>query len=63
MHLLYVTEVSIGPVELVIGVVNGNPVWPLYLGGDDGCFVGSIHPDTADEGSVSPVRPVYESNR
>lgn len=63
MYLLDVTEMSIRPVELVISVVDRDPVGPLYLGGDDSYFVGSIHSNTTDEGFVSPVCPVYKSNR
>lgn len=63
MLVLDVTEVGVRPVELVVGVVDGDPVGPLYLGGDDRCFVGSIHPNATDEGFVAPVCPVYKSKR
>lgn len=53
----------VGPVELVISVVNRDPIGPLYLGGDDSCFVGSIHSNAAYKGFVSPVCPVYKSNK
>lgn len=53
----------IWPVEFVVGVVDCDAVGPLYLGGDDCWFVGSIHPNTPDEGFVSPVCPVDISNR
>lgn len=63
MDLLDVTEMGIRPVELVISVVNRDPVGPLYLGGDDSYFVSSIHSNTTYKGFVSPVCPVYKSNR
>lgn len=63
MYLLDVIEMSIRPVELVICVVNRYPIGPLYLGGDDSYFVGSIHSNTAYKGFFSPVCPVYKSNR
>lgn len=62
MYSLDVIEMSIRPVELVISVVNRDPVGPLYLGGNDGGFVDSIHSNTAYKGFVSPVCPVYISN-
>lgn len=63
MYLLDVIEMSIRPVQLVICVVNRDPVRPLYLGGDDSCFVGSIHSNATYKGVVSPVGPVYQSKR
>lgn len=63
MYLLNVTEMSIRPVELVVSVINCDPVGPLYLGGDDSCFVGSVHSNTTNKGFVSPVCPVYKPNR
>lgn len=54
---------GIRPVELVVGVVNGDPIGPLDLGGDDGRFVGAIHSNTADEGFVAPVCPVDKSEK
>lgn len=61
-HLLDVIEMSIRPVELVVSVVDRDAVGPLDLGGDDGCFVESIHSNTAYKGFVSPVGPVHISN-
>lgn len=54
---------SVRPVELVIGVVNSDPIGPFNLGGDDRRFVGAIHPDTANEGFVAPVSPVDKSEK
>lgn len=51
------------PVELVVGVVNGDPIGPLNLGGNDRHFVNAVHPDAADEGFVTPVRPVDKSEK
>lgn len=51
----------IRPVELVVAVVNGDPIGPLNLCGDDRHFVDAVHPDPADEGFVAPVRPVDKS--
>ncbi len=59
--LLDVVEVSIRPVKLVIGVVNSETVGPLDLSSDDGRLVIPIHPDTSNEGFVSPVSPVHIS--
>lgn len=63
LHVLDVTEMSIRPVELVISVVNRDPVGPFQLGGDYRYFVCSIHSNTAYEGFVSPVCPVYKSSK
>lgn len=57
--LLDVVEVSIRPVEFVIGVVNGETVWPLDLSRDDGRLVISIHSHTTDESFISPIAPVH----
>lgn len=59
--LLDVVEVSIRPVQLVIAVVNSQTVGPLDLSSDDGRLVIPIHPDTSNEGFVSPVSPVHVS--
>lgn len=63
VHLLNVVEVSIGPVEPVVCVVDCNTVGPLDLCGDDGRFVGSIHSNTTYKGFVTPVCPVHKSIR
>lgn len=63
MNSLDVAEMGIRPVELVISVVDRDPIGPLDLGGDDGRFVGSIHSNSTYKGFVSPVCPVYISNR
>lgn len=63
LHVLNVAKMGVRPVELVVGVVNGDPIGPLDLGGDDRCFVGAVHPDTADKGFVTPVRPVNKSEK
>lgn len=62
MHLLNVIEMSIRPVELVISVVDCDPIGPLYLGGNDSYFVDSVHSSTTYEGFVPPVCPEYISN-
>lgn len=63
MYLLDVIEMSVGPVEFIISVVDGDPIGPLYLGGNDGRFVGSIHSNSAYKGFVPPVSPVHISKR
>lgn len=63
VYLLNVIEMSIGPVEFVITIVNGDPIGPLYFGGNDGYFVGSIHSNATYKGFLSPVCPVHISNR
>ena len=63
VHILDVTEMSIRPVELVICVVNCDPIGPFQLGGDYRYFVCSIHSNTTYEGFVSPVSPVYKSSK
>lgn len=63
LHVLNVAKMGIRPVELVVGVVNGDPIRPLDLGGDDCRFVGAVHPDTADKGFVAPVRPENKSEK
>lgn len=63
VHILDVTEMSIGPVELVISVVNGDPIGPFQLGGDYRYFVCSIHSNATYEGFVSPVCPVYKASK
>lgn len=63
VHILNVTEMSIRPVELVVSVVNSDPVGPFELGGDYRYFVCSIHSNATYEGFVSPVGPVYKSSK
>lgn len=53
-------EVQVGVCEeyLVGGVVYGQGVGPLQLGGDDGTGAGAIHANSANVGLVTPVCPV-----
>lgn len=62
-YVLNVAEVGVGPVEMVVGVVDGDAVGPLDLGGDDRCFVGAVHPNASNKGLVAPVRPVDKSEK
>lgn len=63
LHILNVAKMGVRPVQLVVGVVNGDPIGPLDLSGDDRHFVGAVHPDTADKGFVAPVCPVDKSEK
>lgn len=63
MYLLNVVQMCIRPVQLVISVVDRDPIGPLYLCGDDSHFVRSIHSSAAYKGFVSPVCPVHISKK
>lgn len=54
---------GIRPVELVIAVVDSDPIGPLDLSGDDCGLVGAVHSNTAYEGFLPPIRPVDISDR
>lgn len=44
--------------DLVGGVVYGQSIGPLQLGGDDGTDISAVHASSADIRCVTPVRPV-----
>lgn len=57
-YILNVTQVSICPVQEIVGVINGDGIGPCYLGRDNHRHIGSIHASSCNECSRTPVCPV-----
>lgn len=52
---------SVGPVQAFGLVVNGEPVGPRQVGGDDDNATGGVHSCTLDLWVGTPVGPVHET--
>lgn len=54
-------KVGISKEDLIGGVIYGQSIGPLQLGGDNGADVAPVHANPADICCVTPVGPVQPS--
>lgn len=50
---------GVGPVQLLLAVVQRQPVGPVDLSVDDHGAIGPVHPRTLDLWDLAPVGPVH----
>lgn len=50
---------GVGPVQLLLAVVQRQPIGPVDLSVDDHGAIGPVHPRTLDLWDLAPVGPVH----